>query len=187
MRVILQELTEIRDQYGDQRRTEILKTRVSLSIEDLIAEEDMVVTLSHAGYIKTQPLTDYRAQRRGGRGKTATKVKEEDFVDKLLIANTHATVLCFTNLGRVYWLKVYEIPQAGRAARGKHINNLLSLKEGEQVTAILPVREFDDSKYIFMATSDGTVKKTSLREFSRPRAPPVESRRPSANRPCPGW
>jgi DNA gyrase subunit A len=169
MQVIREELTALRDQYGDERRTEIVQARVSLSAEDLIAEEDMVVTLSHAGYVKSQPLSAYRAQRRGGRGKTATRMKEEDFVDQLLVASTHATVLCFSNLGRVYWIKVYEIPQAGREARGKPIWNLLNLNEGEKVTAILPVRDFAQGGYVFMATSDGTVKKTELAEFSRPR------------------
>ncbi len=170
MRVIHDELISIRDQYGGKRRTEIVQNRVSLRLEDLIVEEDMVVTLSHAGYIKAQPLNDYRAQRRGGRGKTATRMKEEDFVEKLLIANTHATVLCFTSLGKVYWLKVYEIPQAGRSARGKPIINLLSLKPNEQVNAILPIMGFTAGHFVFMATSDGTVKKTALTEFSRPRS-----------------
>ncbi len=169
MRVIRDELMAIKEQYGDKRRTEIVQARISLKMEDLIAPEDVVVTLSHAGYIKSQPLSDYRAQRRGGRGVSATKVKEEDFVEKLLIANTHATILCFTNLGRVYWLKVYDIPQAGRGARGKPIVNLLSLDDGEKVNAILPVRDFAQGGYVFMATSDGTVKKTALTEFSRPR------------------
>ena len=169
MRVIREELTQIRDQYGDKRRTEIREEAVDLSLEDLIAEEDVVVTLSHAGYVKSQPLTAYRAQRRGGRGKTATTVKEEDFVEKLLIASTHDTIMCFSSRGRVYWLKVYEIPQAGRGARGKHIANLLPLAEGEKITAILPVREYEEGKTVFMATSDGTVKKTALTEFSRPR------------------
>ncbi|MDO8597785.1 MAG: DNA gyrase C-terminal beta-propeller domain-containing protein, partial [Sulfuricaulis sp.] len=169
MRVIRDELLAIKEQYGDKRRTEIVQARISLKMEDLIAPEDVVVTLSHAGYIKSQPLSDYRAQRRGGRGVSATKVKEEDFVEKLLIANTHATILCFTNLGRVYWLKVYDIPQAGRGARGKPIVNLLSFDEGEKVNAILPVRDFAQVGYVFMATSDGTVKKTALAEFSRPR------------------
>ncbi|HWR86843.1 MAG TPA: DNA gyrase subunit A, partial [Acidiferrobacterales bacterium] len=169
MRVIREELVLIRDQYGDARRTEIRAEAVDLSLEDLIAEEDVVVTLSHAGYIKSQPLKEYRSQRRGGRGKTATTVKEEDFVDKLLIANTHDTILCFSSRGRVYWLKVYEIPQAGRGARGKHIANLLPLAEGEKITAIQPVREYEAGKTVFMATSDGTVKKTALTEFSRPR------------------
>jgi len=170
MQVIRDELIAIRDQYGDKRRTEIVQSRVSLSMEDLIADEDVVVTLSHAGYIKSQPLAAYRAQRRGGRGKTATSMKEEDFVDKLLIANTHATILCFTSLGKVFWKKVYEIPQAGRGARGKPIVNLLSLDEGEHVSAILPVKDFEQGGYVFMATSDGTVKKTELTEFTRPRS-----------------
>ncbi|MCR4331945.1 MAG: DNA gyrase subunit A [Sulfuricaulis sp.] len=170
LQVIRDELIAIRDQYGDKRRTEIVQSRVSLSMEDLIADEDVVVTMSHAGYIKSQPLTAYRAQRRGGRGKTATSMKEEDFVDKLLIASTHATILCFTSLGKVYWKKVYEIPQAGRGARGKPIVNLLSLDEGEHVSAILPVKDFAQGGYVFMATSDGTVKKTELTEFTRPRS-----------------
>ncbi|MBI3778447.1 MAG: DNA gyrase subunit A [Gammaproteobacteria bacterium] len=170
MKVIRDELIAIREQYGDKRRTEIVQSRVSLSMEDLIADEDVVVTMSHAGYIKSQPLTAYRAQRRGGRGKSATSMKEEDFVDKLLIASTHATILCFTSLGKVYWKKVYEIPQAGRGARGKPIVNLLSLDEGEHVSAILPVKDFAQGGYVFMATSDGTVKKTELTEFSRPRS-----------------
>jgi len=169
MTVIRDELTHLRDEYGDKRRTEIRESHVDLSVEDLIAEEDVVVTLSHAGYIKAQPLADYRAQRRGGRGKSATAMKEEDFVDKLLVANTHATVLCFSNRGKVYWLKVYEIPQAGRGARGKPIVNLLPLGENERINAILPVRAFEEGKQVFMATSDGTVKKTALTEFSRPR------------------
>jgi DNA gyrase subunit A len=169
MRVIREELTQIRDQYGDKRRTEIRQEAVDLSVEDLIADEDVVVTLSHAGYVKSQPLSDYRAQRRGGRGKMATTVKEEDFVEKLLIASTHDTVMCFSSRGRVYWRKVYEIPTAGRGARGKHIANLLPLAEGEKITAILPVREYEEGKTVFMATSDGTVKKTALTEFSRPR------------------
>ena len=170
MKVIRDELIVIRDQYGDERRTEIVQNRISMSMEDLIADEDVVVTMSHAGYIKSQPLTAYRAQRRGGRGKTATSMKEEDFVDKLLIASTHATILCFTSLGKVYWKKVYEIPQAGRGARGKPIVNLLSLDEGEHVSAILPVKDFAQGGYVFMATSDGTVKKTELTEFTRPRS-----------------
>jgi DNA gyrase subunit A len=170
MKVIREELLAIRDQYGDQRRTEITAARVALSMEDLIAPEDVVVTLSHAGYVKSQPLAVYRSQRRGGRGKSATAVKEEDFIEKLLVANTHSTILCFSNRGKVYWLKVYDIPQAGRGARGKPIVNLLSLKDGEKVTAILPVKEYTAGSYVFMATSDGTVKKTELTEFSRPRS-----------------
>jgi len=175
MRVIRDELTAIRDQYGDARRTEIAQQRVSVSVEDLIAEEDVVVTLSHAGYIKSQPLAVYRAQRRGGRGKTATSVKEEDFVDKLIISNSHATILCFTSRGKVYWRKVYEIPQAGRGARGKPIVNLLPLEEGENVNAILPVRDFEKGGFVFMATSDGTVKKTELVEFTRPRSTGIKA------------
>ena len=175
MRVIREELTAIRDQYGDTRRTEIAQQRVSVSVEDLIAEEDVVVTLSHAGYIKSQPLTAYRAQRRGGRGKVATSVKEEDFVEKLIIANTHSTILCFTSRGKVYWRKVYEIPQAGRGARGKPIVNLLPLEEGENINAILPVRDFEKGGFVFMATSDGTVKKTELVEFTRPRSTGIKA------------
>jgi len=175
MRVIREELTAIRDQYGDARRTEIAQQRVSVSVEDLIAEEDVVVTLSHAGYIKSQPLTAYRAQRRGGRGKVATSVKEEDFVEKLIIANTHSTILCFTSRGKVYWRKVYEIPQAGRGARGKPIVNLLPLEEGENINAILPVRDFEQGGFVFMATSDGTVKKTELVEFTRPRSTGIKA------------
>jgi len=168
-RVIREELTALREQYGDARRTEIVETAVDLSMEDLIAQEDVVVTLSHAGYVKAQPLTDYRAQRRGGKGRAATRMKEEDFVDKLFIANTHDTILCFTSRGKVFWLKVYEIPQAGRGAQGKPIVNLLPLDDGEKVNAILPVKGFDEGKMVFMATSDGTVKKTPLTDFSRPR------------------
>jgi len=170
MRVIREELEAIRTQYGDTRRTEIQQSHVDLSMEDLIVQEDLVVTLSHAGYVKAQRLNDYRAQRRGGKGKSATRMKEEDFVDKLFIANTHDTILCFSSHGKVYWLKVYEIPQAGRGAQGKPIVNLLPLEEGEKVNAILPVRAFEEGKTVFMATSHGTVKKTALTEFSRPRA-----------------
>ncbi len=169
MKIIREELTAVRDQYGDARRTEILENRLNLSVEDLIAEEDMVVTLSHAGYVKAQPVSDYRAQRRGGKGKSATRVKEEDFVERLLIANTHDTVLCFSSHGKVYWLKVYEIPHAGRMAQGRPLVNLLPLVDGEKINAILPVRVYEQDKHVFMATSDGTVKKTPLPEFSRPR------------------
>ena len=163
------ELRAVREQYGDDRRTEIVESQQDLSMEDLIAEEDVVVTLSHAGYIKSQSLSEYRAQKRGGRGKTATRMREEDFVDKLFIANTHDTILCFSSRGKVYWLKVYGIPQSGRGARGKPIVNLLPLEEGEQVNAILPIRGYEEGKFVFMTTSDGTVKKTALTEFSRPR------------------
>jgi DNA gyrase subunit A len=170
MRVIREELIDIRDRYGDERRTEILVNHEDLSLEDLISEEDVVVTLSHAGYAKSQPLSDYRSQRRGGRGKSATAVKEEDFVDKMFVANTHDTVLCFSSRGKVYWLKVYQLPQAGRGARGKPMVNLLPLEDGERINAVLPVRDFSAEEYVFMATSSGTVKKTPLVDFSRPRS-----------------
>jgi len=170
MKVIRDELLDIKERFGDKRRTEINETHVDLSVEDLISEEDVVVTLSHEGYAKAQPLSDYRAQRRGGRGKTATTMKDEDFVDKLFIANTHDTILCFSSFGKVYWKKVFELPQAGRTARGKPIVNLLPLDPEERITAVLPIREYAEGQYIFFATSDGTVKKTPLTDFSRPRA-----------------
>ncbi|MFT5573250.1 MAG: DNA gyrase subunit A, partial [Cryomorphaceae bacterium] len=170
MEVIREELEEIRDQYGDERRTEIIDSKIDLTLEDMIAEEDLVVTLSHEGYAKSQPLSDYRAQRRGGKGKSATKTKDEDFVERMFVANTHDTILCFSDRGKVYWLKVYELPQAGRNARGKPIVNLLPLEGDEHITAILAVKEFTEGSHVFMATSDGTVKKTSLMDFSRPRA-----------------
>ncbi|MCG7947401.1 MAG: DNA gyrase subunit A, partial [Candidatus Thiodiazotropha taylori] len=170
MQVIRDELIEIIEQYGDERRTEIIQTRLDLTLEDLITEEDVVVTLSHAGYAKAQPVSTYQAQRRGGKGKVATATKDEDFVDKLFVASTHDTILCFSNMGKVYWLKVYELPQAGRNARGKPIVNLLPLESEEQINAILPVRDYQEDRYVFMATSSGTVKKTSLEAFSRPRA-----------------
>lgn len=170
MQVIRDELLAIREQYGDERRTEILTTKLDLTLEDLISEEDVVVTLSHEGYAKAQPLSDYRAQKRGGRGKSATATKDEDFIDKMFVANTHDTILCFSSRGRVYWLKVYELPQAGRAARGKPIVNLLPLEEGERINAILPIREFEEDRFVFMATANGTVKKTPLVDFSRPRS-----------------
>ncbi|MCU7846290.1 MAG: DNA gyrase subunit A [Candidatus Thiodiazotropha sp. (ex Monitilora ramsayi)] len=169
MQVIRDELVEIREQYGDERRTEIIQNRLDLTLEDLITEEDVVVTLSHAGYAKAQPISTYQAQRRGGKGKVATATKDEDFVDKLFVASTHDTILCFSNQGKVYWLKVYELPQAGRNARGKPIVNLLPLDGEEQINAILPVRDYEADRYIFMATSSGTVKKTPLEAFSRPR------------------
>ena len=169
MEVIRGEMVEVRDQFGDERRTEIRTDHLDLTTEDLITEEDVVVTLSHSGYAKSQPLSDYRAQRRGGRGKSATRVKEEDFIDKLFIASTHDTILCFSSRGKAYWLKVYQLPQAGRAARGKPIVNLLPLEEGERINAILPVRDFPENRFVFMATADGTVKKTPLSDFSRPR------------------
>ena len=170
MEVIREELEAVRDQFQDARRTEITASSADINIEDLIAQEDVVVTLSHQGYVKYQPLSDYEAQRRGGKGKSATKIKEEDFVEKLLVANTHDTILCFSSRGRLYWMKVYQLPEASRGSRGRPIINLLPLEADERITAILPVREFDDEHCVFMATAQGTVKKTSLIEFSRPRS-----------------
>ncbi|MEJ0039822.1 MAG: DNA gyrase subunit A [Gammaproteobacteria bacterium] len=167
--VIRDELIEVREQFGDARRTEINLDHLDLSTEDLIEPQDVVVTLSHAGYAKSQPVTEYQTQRRGGRGKAATAVKDEDFVEKLFVAHTHDTVLCFSNRGKVYWLKVYELPQAGRGARGKPMVNLLPLEEGEKINAVLPVKQYDEQHFVFMATSQGTVKKTPLTAFSRPR------------------
>jgi len=169
MKVIHDELKDIQDRYGDERRTEIVQTQRDLNMEDLITEEDVVVTLSHAGYAKSQPINTYRSQRRGGRGKAATSVKDQDFIDKLFIASTHDTLLCFSSRGKVYWLKVYELPQASRIARGKPIINLLPLDQGEQINAVLPIRDYSEDMFVFMATANGTVKKTSLIEFSRPR------------------
>ena len=170
MQVIRDELNEIREQYGDQRRTEIIASQEDLTIEDLITEEDVVVTLSHEGYAKSQPVTAYAAQRRGGKGKAATSVKEEDFIDKMFVVNTHDTILCFSNIGKVYWLKVYELPQAGRTARGKPIVNLLPLGEGERINEMLPIREYAEGKFVFFCTQNGTIKKTPLTDFSRPRS-----------------
>ncbi|WP_193091398.1 DNA gyrase subunit A [Halomonas colorata] len=170
MEVIREELHAVRDQYGNDRRTEIQASHLDLSIEDLIAEEDMVVTVSRSGYAKTQPLSDYQAQRRGGRGKSATSMKDEDVIEHLLVASTHDTVLLFSNRGKVYWLKVYEMPSASRGSRGKPLVNMLPLEEGESVNAILPVRDYDPEHYIFFATANGTVKRTSLEQFSRPRS-----------------
>ncbi len=167
--IITEELLAIRAQYGDKRRSEIVHDTQDLGIEDFITPQDMVVTLSHTGYIKSQPLADYRAQRRGGRGKQAAAVKEDDFVDHLFVANTHDFILCFTNRGRVYWLKVYEVPQGTRTSRGKPIINMFPLEEGEKVNTILTVKEFVDDRYIFMCTAKGTVKKTPLADFSNPR------------------
>ncbi len=169
MEIIREELVAIKEQYSDERRTEILQNHSDLSDEDLITEEDMVVTMSHEGYVKSQPLSDYKAQRRGGRGKSATATKELDYVDKLIVANTHDIILCFSSRGKVYWLKVYQLPVASRAARGKPFVNLLPLEQGEKINAMLPIREFTDTKFIFMATSAGTVKKTPLKEFERQR------------------
>ena len=170
MAVIREELETVVEEFGDQRRTEIVESQHDLTVEDLITEEDRVVTISHGGYAKTQPLTDYQAQRRGGMGKSATSVKDEDFVEHLLIASTHATILCFTNAGKVYWLKVYQIPVAGRNSRGRPMVNLLPLEEGERITSILPVEEYSEDKFVIMATANGTVKKTSLDQYSRPRS-----------------
>jgi len=170
MEVIKEELEEILEQYGDERRTIINANEIDMSLEDLINEEDVVVTLSHLGYAKYQVLSDYQAQRRGGKGKAATKVKDEDFVEKLLVANTHDTILCFSDFGKMYWLKVYQLPLASRTARGRPIVNLLPLSDGEHITAILPVREYADDKFIIMATAHGTVKKTALTAYSNPRA-----------------
>ncbi len=170
LRVIREELMEVRDAFGDERRTEIVKDHTDLSDEDLIPQEEVVVTLSHGGYAKSQLVDSYQAQRRGGRGRSATKVKDEDFIDKLFVANTHDTLLCFSSRGKIYWLKVYQIPQASRGSRGKPIVNLLPLEEGERINAILPTKEFGENNFVFMATSRGTVKKTALNLFSRPRS-----------------
>jgi len=170
LEVIRQELLAIREQYGDERRTRIEADESDLTIEDLIVPEDVVVTLSHGGYAKAQAVSEYRAQGRGGRGKSATAVKDEDFVDKLFVANTHDTLLCFSNLGQLYWLKVYRLPKAGRGSRGKPIVNLLPLEPEERITAVLPIREYEEDRFVFMATAGGTVKKTPLVSFSRPRS-----------------
>ncbi|OLO10667.1 DNA gyrase subunit A [Chromohalobacter japonicus] len=170
LEVIREELGAIRDQYGDDRKTEIQASHLDLTIEDLINEEDMVVTISRSGYAKTQPLSDYQAQRRGGRGKSATTMKDEDIIEHLLVASTHDTMLLFSNRGKVYWLKVYEMPNASRGSRGKPLVNMLPLDDDESINAILPVREYRDDCYIFFATAKGTVKRTSLEQFSRPRS-----------------
>lgn len=170
MTVIREELEAVLSEFGDERRTEIVESQQDLTVEDLITEEERVVTISHGGYAKTQPLADYQAQRRGGTGKVATAVKDEDFVEHLLIASTHATILCFTNLGKVYWLKVYQIPVAGRNSRGRPMINLLPLEEDERISSILPVEEYSADQYVIMATANGTVKKTSLDQYSRPRS-----------------
>ncbi|MBU6952423.1 DNA gyrase subunit A [Hahella sp. HN01] len=170
MEVIREELEAVREEFGDARVTEITASKRDLTIADLIAEEDMVVTLSHKGYAKTQPLEAYQAQKRGGKGKAATAIRDEDFVEKLLIASSHDTILCFTSHGKLYWLKTYEIPQASRTARGRPIVNILPLAEDERITTMLPVREYAADHYVFMATRQGTVKKTPLENFSRPRS-----------------
>jgi DNA gyrase subunit A len=169
LEVIKDELAELRENYGDERRTEIVQDHSDLSVEDLIPQEDVVVTLSHGGYAKSQPIDTYQAQKRGGRGRSATKVKDEDFIDKLFVANTHDMILCFSSRGKMYWLKVYQVPQASRGSRGKPIVNLLPLEDGERINTVLPIKEFDDDSFVFMATSGGTVKKTPLSQFSRPR------------------
>ncbi len=170
MEIIREELEVIRDDFGDERRTEITNASHDLSMEDLITEEDVVVTLSHEGYVKYQILSDYQAQRRGGKGKAATKMKEEDFIERLLIANTHDTILCFSDRGKLYWLKVFQLPLASRTARGRPIVNILPLEAGERITAILPVREYEEDKFIIMATASGTVKKTALTAYKNQRA-----------------
>ncbi|HQR20273.1 MAG TPA: DNA gyrase subunit A [Burkholderiaceae bacterium] len=167
--IIADELLALKSEFGDARRSEIIRSAQDLMTEDLIAREDMVVTLSHAGYIKSQPLTDYRAQKRGGRGKQAATMREDDWIDQLFIANTHDTILCFSNRGRLYWLKVWEVPQGARTARGKPIVNMFPLAEDEKITVVLPIAEYDEQHFVFMATAMGTVKKTVLTEFSNPR------------------
>ncbi len=170
MAVITEELQAVKQEFGDPRRTEIVSSRHDLTVEDLITEEDRVVTISRGGYAKSQPLSDYQAQRRGGTGKSATAVKEEDFIEHLLIANTHDVILCFSNAGKVYWLKVFQIPVASRIARGRPLVNLLPLEGDERITSILPIKDYDENQFVFMATSHGTVKKTPLDAFSRPRS-----------------
>ena len=167
--IITEELNSIKQQFGDKRRSEVVIDAQDLNTEDLIAPADVVITLSHAGYIKTQLIDEYRAQKRGGRGKLASATKEDDFIDNMFIANTHDYILCFSSLGRVYWIKVYNVPQGSRSSRGRPINNLVQLEKDEKINAVLPVKTFDDNRYIFMATAFGTVKKTPLSEFSRPR------------------
>jgi len=169
LQVLRDELIDARDTYGDERRTEIRSSHEDLSAEDLITQEELVVTISHQGYGKTQPLDAYQAQRRGGRGRAATTVKDEDFIEHLLIANSHDTLLCFSNLGKVYWLRVFQIPQASRGAKGRPLVNMLALEGEERITAILPIKDFSEDRFVFMATSNGTVKKTPLEQFSRQR------------------
>ncbi|TAK81978.1 MAG: DNA gyrase subunit A [Betaproteobacteria bacterium] len=169
VKIISEELAKLKEEFGDRRKSEIVTVAEDISIEDLIAPQDMVVTFSHGGYVKSQPLADYRAQRRGGRGKMATTMKEDDFIERLFIAHSHDYLLCFSNRGRLYWLKVYEVPAGSRSSRGKPIVNMFPLEEGEKITAVVPVKEFDENHFVFMATAQGTVKKTPLAEFSRPR------------------
>jgi len=167
--IIAEELNKLKEEFGDKRRSEIVPMAEDISIEDLIAPQDMVVTFSHGGYVKSQPLTEYKAQRRGGRGRTATTMKEDDFIERLFVAHSHDYLLCFSNRGKLYWLKVFEVPAGSRTSRGKPIVNMFPLEQGEKITAVVPVKEFDQDHYVFMATSQGTVKKTPLDEFSRPR------------------
>jgi DNA gyrase subunit A len=169
VRIIGDELKALKEAFSDARKSEIVTVAEDISIEDLIAPQDMVVTFSHGGYVKSQPLADYRAQRRGGRGRMATTMKEDDFIERLFVAHSHDYLLCFSNRGRLYWLKVYEVPAGSRSARGKPIVNMFPLEEDEKITAVVPVKEFDQEHFVFMATAHGTVKKTPLDEFSRPR------------------
>jgi len=168
-KIIADELRALKEAFGDKRKSEIVTVAEDISIEDLIAPQDMVVTFSHGGYVKGQPLTEYKAQRRGGRGRMATTMKEDDFIERLFVAHSHDYLLCFSNRGKLYWLKVFEVPAGSRSARGKPVVNMFPLEEGEKVTAVVPVKEFDQEHYVFMATAKGTVKKTALDEFSRPR------------------
>lgn len=170
MQVIRDEMLEVKTQFGDARKTEIMASQEDLTMEDLITEEDVVVTLSHLGYVKYQPISAYQAQKRGGKGKSATDVKDEDFIEKLIIANTHDTLLCFSNHGKLYWLKAWQLPLASRASRGKPIVNILPLAEGEAINAMVPVRDYQEGFFVFMATRLGTVKKVPLPAFSRPRS-----------------
>jgi len=167
--IIAEELKALKAEYGDKRKSEIVTVAEDIAIEDLIAPQDMVVTFSHGGYVKSQPLTEYKAQRRGGRGKTATAMKEDDFIERLFVAHSHDYLLCFSNRGQLYWLKVFEVPAGSRTSKGKPLVNVFPLQEGEKITAVVPVKEFDENHYVFMATAQGTVKKTPLAEFSRPR------------------
>jgi len=167
--IIAGELKRVKEEFGDRRRSEIVTVAEDISLEDLIAPQDMVVTFSHGGYVKSQPLADYRAQRRGGRGRTAATTKDDDFIERMFVAHSHDYLLCFSNRGRLYWLKVFEVPQGSRTARGKPMVNMFPLEEGEKITAVVPVKEFDENHFVFMATAQGTVKKTPLADFSRPR------------------
>jgi DNA gyrase subunit A len=169
VKIIGEELAKLKEEFADKRKSEIVTVAEDISIEDLIAPQDMVVTFSHGGYVKSQPLADYRAQRRGGRGRMATTMKEDDFIERLFVAHSHDYLLCFSDRGRLYWLKVYEVPAGSRSSRGKPIVNMFPLEEGEKITAVVPVKEFDENHFVFMATAQGTVKKTPLAEFSRPR------------------